>query len=189
MNLELIAQSSQILGALFREDISNNAELINAIRSLDENEWPIELEDRDELTEAFNLLYIGLEADKLTSLHEEYNRLFIGPFALPCPPWGSVYLDKDGVIFGISTLDLRDWMRANGVSLDLKMNEPEDHIGLMLAMISELADDGREELLTELLEKHFLTWVYTYLERLEASSEHEFYTGLARLATATIKSW
>ncbi len=35
--------------------------------------------------------------------------------ALPAPPWGSVWLDKENVLFGDSTLALREWMRANGI--------------------------------------------------------------------------
>ncbi len=42
---------------------------------------------------------------------QAWQRLFIGPWALPSPPWGSVWLDKESVLFGDSTLALRQWMR------------------------------------------------------------------------------
>ena len=38
-------------------------------------------------------------------LYWEYRRLFVGPQAKVAPPWGSVYLDKDQVIFGASTME------------------------------------------------------------------------------------
>ena len=192
VNLEKISESSQILASLFRLDVSKNSELASAIRSLNEGEWPINLSDREDeakLKVAFELLHKGLEPNQLESLHEEYNRLFVGPFTLPCPPWGSVYLDKDKVIFGTSTLDLRDWMKANGISLNLEMNEPEDHIGLMLIMISTLAGDAKEKQLSEILNNHFYPWIYNYLDCLKKSTTHDFYRGLAKLSQVTLKSW
>lgn len=192
VNLEKISESSQILASLFRLDVSKNSELASAIRSLNEGEWPINLSDREDeakLKVAFELLHKGLEPNQLESLHEEYNRLFVGPFTLPCPPWGSVYLDKDKVIFGTSTLDFRDWMKANGISLNLEMNEPEDHIGLMLIMISTLAGDAKEKQLSEILNNHFYPWIYNYLDCLEKSTTHDFYRGLAKLSQVTLKSW
>ncbi len=51
---------------------------------------------------------------------------------LPAPPWGSVWLDKESVLFGDSTLALRQWMRENGIALEADGNEPEDHFGTVL---------------------------------------------------------
>ena len=64
------------------------------------------------------------EDDGLHEIHLEYNRLFIGPSKLPAPAWGSVYLDPENVIFGIETLELREWMRASGVNMTLAEKEP-----------------------------------------------------------------
>ena len=35
---------------------------------------------------------------------------------LAAPPWGSVYTDRECVVFGETTLALRAWMRAHGVA-------------------------------------------------------------------------
>lgn len=35
----------------------------------------------------------------------EYRRLFIGPGAKPAPPWGSVYTDRECVVFGATPLN------------------------------------------------------------------------------------
>ncbi|VTM87342.1 Twin-arginine leader-binding protein DmsD [Raoultella ornithinolytica] len=40
------------------------------------------------------------------------NACLLVPGRLPAPPWGSVWLDKENVLFGDSTLALREWMRA-----------------------------------------------------------------------------
>ncbi|MEG2851090.1 MAG: molecular chaperone TorD family protein, partial [Raoultibacter sp.] len=34
----------------------------------------------------------------------EYRRLFIGPAPKPAPPWGSVYTDRESVVFGQTCL-------------------------------------------------------------------------------------
>ena len=66
----------------------------------------------------------------------EYRRLFIGPGAKPAPPWGSVYTDRECVVFGATTLELRTWMREHGVARTADEKTPEDHIGLMLALMA-----------------------------------------------------
>ncbi len=74
----------------------------------------------------------GFAASAEETLPEARQRLFIGPWALPAPPWGSVWLDKESVLFGDSTLALRQWMRENGIALEADGNEPEDHFGTVL---------------------------------------------------------
>lgn len=78
-------------------------------------------------------------------------RLFIGPWALPAPPWGSVWLDKESVLFGDSTLALREWMRASGIALALERNEPEDHFGTLLLLAAWLCETNQDELFAQLL--------------------------------------
>ncbi|NBL76073.1 Tat proofreading chaperone DmsD [Proteus sp. G2672] len=122
------------------------------------------------------------------NLAQAYQRLFIGPYALPAPPWGSVYLDHENVLFGNSTLDLREWMLENGIDIALTQNEPEDHFGLMVMMVAWIAET-RPEKLNELLAEHLLPWAYRYLEKLSLQGAFPYYEGLAMLATLTLKSW
>ena len=74
------------------------------------------------------------------NLDQQYQDLFIGPNALPAAPWGSVYLDEEGVLFGDSTLALQAFMRAHRIDFMSSINEPEDHIGLMLMLAAYLAE-------------------------------------------------
>lgn len=115
----------------------------------------------------------------------EYRRLFVGPGHLPAPPWGSVYTDRECVVFGESTLALRAWMRTVGVERLADERTPEDHIGLMLALLSFLAAE-RPELVDDYLRDHLLTWAPHYLEALEEAAEQPFYAGLARLTRLTL---
>lgn len=134
----------------------------------------------------------------LTPLLVAFRRLFQGPAKLVAPPWGSVYTDRDGVIFGLTTLDLRAWMRRNGVEMDTGEREPEDHIGLMLAQLGALARQ-RPELIDEFLQLHLLTWSHHYLEQLHNAAvisgtdrddlvAGEFYRGLADLCDITLEA-
>lgn len=119
------------------------------------------------------------------SLKWEYRRLFVGPQALPAPPWGSVYTDRDCVVFGESTLALRSWMRARGVQRLSDEKTPEDHIGLVLAMAGWLAAE-KPELVGEFLRLHVLPWSGHMLDELESAAEHPFYEGLAAIANASL---
>ncbi|KGQ71551.1 hypothetical protein OA57_00320 [Chelonobacter oris] len=122
------------------------------------------------------------------SLEADFQALFIGPDALPAPPWGSVYLDKEAVIFGNSLLELRRFMRLHGITLELQQNEPEDHIGLMLMLAAWMAENQPERL-NELLQQHLLPWSGRFLELLIAAQHHPFYCGLGLFAQALLDYW
>lgn len=116
---------------------------------------------------------------------EEYRRLFVGPAKKAAPPWGSVYTDHEGVIFGATALDLHDWLSAHGVLVAAGDHMPDDHIGRMLELMAWIAE-RRPELLDEYLSGHLLTWSGHFLERVERESAHPFFTGLARLCACTL---
>lgn len=147
-------------------------------------EWPFA--DPGEAASALGLMVAGLAAGADNEeLVWEYRRLFSGPGRLPAPPWGSVYTDRDCVVFGETALALRAWMRRVGVARASDERTPEDHIGLMLALLSYLAHE-RPELVDEYLRDHLLTWAPHYLDALEAAAGHPFYRGLAALTRATL---
>lgn len=117
-------------------------------------------------------------------LEADYQALFIGPNNLPAPPWGSVYLDKESVVFGESLLALRAFCNIVALIFSLNQNEPEDHIGLMLMLTAYLLDEN-QHLLKPFLAEHFLPWAYRFLELFNATST-PFYQGLGILAEALL---
>lgn len=125
----------------------------------------------------------GFAADD--ALAWEYRRLFVGPAAKAAPPWGSVYTDREQVAFGASTLELRAWMRSHGVARLGGEKDPEDHIGLMLALMAWLAQNQPADL-DEFLCLHLLPWAGHFLDLMATAAEHPFYEGLARLTRATL---
>lgn len=156
-------------------------------------EWPFA--DRAEATRDLAMMVEGLAASRAMSeggaffgdddLMWEYRRLFIGPGAKPAPPWGSVYTDRECVVFGDTTLALRAWMREHGVARIVDERTPEDHIGLLLALMAWLAQ-YQPESLEEFLRLHLLTWAGHFLDELAEVAEHPFYEGLARLTKASL---
>lgn len=125
----------------------------------------------------------GIDADDLVA---EYRRLFIGPAPKPAPPWGSVYTDRECVVFGESTLELRRWMREHGIARTTDERTPEDHIGLMLALMAHIART-QPEALDDYLQTQLLPWSSHFLQELEQAADHPFYRGLAHLARASLE--
>ena len=146
-------------------------------------EWEIPLEEKacEKITA---LIKQGLKQD----LTEQYQNLFIGPNELVAPPWGSVYLDPECVIFGNSLLALRDFLKRHQIAFQAQQDEPEDHIGLMLMLAAYLAET-RPHLLVEFLSQHLLTWALHFLTKLANVENHPFYQGLALLTLITLDDW
>lgn len=197
--LEGVAFLGNTLGPFFLQDPRTGlagAEFV-AVAALDAQaagaEWPFA--DEAEATRDLAMMVEGLAASRAMSegsafcgdddLMWEYRRLFIGPGAKPAPPWGSVYTDRECVVFGDTTLELRAWMREHGVARIVDERTPEDHIGLLLALMAWLAQYQPENL-EEFLRLHLLTWAGHFLDELAEAAEHPFYKGLARLTKASL---
>ena len=187
MSAESISLTGKILGAmLFYPPAS--AEVQPLITFFNGNDWMPQwpFASEEDKTQAGQLF--GQTNAAVENLDDAYQRLFLGPYALPAPPWGSVYLDKESVVFGDSTLKLRQWMRENGIAPHLEQAEPEDHIGLLLMMSAWLAENS-PSLLDDFLTWHLLPWAMRYCELLFQKAEHPFYLGVAVLARSTLLGW
>ena len=189
--LESIAFVGETLGPFFLQDpVKGDAgAAFEALAALDADaaagEWPFV--DTDEAQRDLGLMKEGLAKGTMDDdLVWEYRRLFIGPAAKPAPPWGSVYTDRECVVFGESTLALRAWMREQGIQRLDDDKTPEDHIGLLLVLMAWIARN-RPEVLDDFLRLHVLTWSSHFLEQLAAAAEQPFYQGLAQLAKASLE--
>lgn len=178
-----IAAAFRLLGALFYSapDDANLAPFLNIIREGKlTGEWPFG--SRENL--------VGIQEQMAGSLDdgllEARQRLFIGPDDFQAPAWGSVYLDREKVIFGDSTLELRWFLAQHDITMDTGLNEPEDHIGLLFWLVSDFIANAKDDAMKELLRDHILPWSGRYLELLLAHAGHPFYTGLAQLAALTL---
>ena len=189
--LDRIICVGQTLATLFLNDPSRGP-IDNELAALADlevenaaHEWPFV--EYQEARESLELMQRGLEdGPHSENLMWEYRRLFVGPAKMPCPPWGSVYTDRDCVVFGESNLALRAWMRECGIKRLGDDKTPEDHIGLMLALLAWIAQE-KPERVEEFLQKHLITWSSHYLAQLEEAAQQPFYKGLARIARASLE--
>lgn len=189
--LEGIAFVGETLGPFFLQDPKTGEAraAFQALAALDVDaaaaEWPFagEAEARTCLALMKEGLAHGIEDDDLVW---EYRRLFVGPAPKPAPPWGSVYTDRECVVFGESTLALRAWMRAQGIARLVDDKTPEDHIGLMLVLMAWIARNQPADL-DDYLRLHLLPWSSHFLDELAEAAKQPFYEGLARLAKASLE--
>lgn len=179
-----IAQFGRILGSLFYAEPTNqqNRPLVALFQNGD---WQAECPFLSENKRAE--IQRNLQNVTVNQLDEAYQTLFIGPNNLPAPPWGSVYLDKESVVFGDSLLRLREFLHDNQIAFSLSQNEPEDHIGLMFMLTAYLAENN-PELLKPFLAEHFLPWTYRFLTLLNAENI-PFYQGMGELTEALLQHW
>lgn len=180
---DAVALSARTLGALFSfaPDSEQAAPLVAALRDGSwRSQWPYAV------TDGLAALF-AREDDE--SLPEAWQRLFIGPWALPAPPWGSVWLDKESVLFGDSTLALREWMRATGIALSEQRSEPEDHFGILLLLAAWLCESAQDEAFNQLLAWHLLPWSGRFLSVFVAEANQPFYQALGQLAQETLAQW
>lgn len=179
-----IASQARILGVLFYRS-PENEDVSNLIRYMKTGDWMAEWCGAPETRQAIyaTLSQPGDEPDE-----EAFQRLFIGPYVLPAPPWGSVYTDEESVLFGESTLELRQWMRSNAIAGMTGGKEPEDHFGLLLLLAAWVAEE-KPDRLAELLGEHILPWGYRFLALMSESAQQPFYKGLAKLADLSLREW
>ncbi|HHT7855539.1 Tat proofreading chaperone DmsD [Pasteurella multocida] len=181
--LQWVSLSGRLLGALFYYS-PLEPQCAPILVFFEQPDWQCEWQHEvDE--EILRAIQQGLKTEQLDKAYQE---LFIGPLALSAPPWGSVYLDPESVLFGDSLLKLREFLHQHHVEFVVTQNEPEDHIGLMLLLSVYLAET-QPELLVEFLSEHLFPWSTRYLQLLANQQESVFYRGIALLTQATLNQW
>lgn len=134
----------------------------------------------------------GDVSNDLAKLRVEYARLFVGPFEVLAPPYGSVYLEDEDRVMTQSTLDVLNEYRQEGLEVDEK--EPPDHVAMELEflyvlVVRELEAIGERDIeraaaslrkQDRFLEYHLGAWVEEFTDAVEANAETEFYRELAR---------
>ncbi|SMY32594.1 molecular chaperone TorD family protein [Photobacterium andalusiense] len=166
--MEQITILARVFGSLFYYPLThtNNLELVKAMDNSDEESL-------------FSGLAQRMALDGEIALATDFQQLFEGMDVMPAPPWGSVYLDREQVIFGDSLLRYREFLAQQQMALDTGMREPEDQFGLMLLALANLIEQQQHEAAKALLEQHLLPWAYRYLELVEKSAKTKTYQYLA----------
>jgi TorA maturation chaperone TorD len=133
---------------------------------------------------------LSLKASNQEQLSIDHAALFIGPFDLLAPPYGSVYLEKQRQVMGDSTMQVLQRYREAGLSVDVK--EAPDHIAIELEFMhylsmkeaeAETAGDahGAEKYRDQQNQfyHHALCWVPQFCSAIREGSKSPFYIDLA----------
>lgn len=138
------------------------------------------------------------QENDIEQLQIDYSRLFVGPFKLLAPPYGSVYLEDKREVMGASTLDARKRYKEAGLDISDNVKEAPDHIAVELEFLFYLIfkeieavekTDLRDamahlERQRAFLMRHLGMWVSEFAETVDINAKTEFYSNLAR-ATKT----
>jgi len=135
------------------------------------------------------------------NLEVDYARLFVGPFNLLAPPYGSVYLEGERRVMGVSTADVLKRYQAAGLDVATGFKDAADHIAAELefmhflvfkAMEAANQDDG-DHIVTCLLdqqsflEDHLGAWVPEFTGNVVDNAMTSFYQNLAQATEVFIK--
>lgn len=124
-------------------------------------------------------------------LQVEHARLFVGPFELVAPPYGSVYLETAKRLMGDSTLVVQKMYQEAGLSLETK--EAPDHIALELEFMHYLcfcevdaASRGKSgeastfaEAQAEFMHRFLGPWIPDFCKDIRNGTDNRFYSLLA----------
>lgn len=122
---------------------------------------------------------------KQQTLQSEHEKLFSMQENMPVPPWSSMYLDKESILFGKANTDYCEFIEHCGLGLRDGADDPEDHIGLMLIILGMLIEDEQDQHAKEMLGEYLATWSGFYFNGLKTLFPNSVYTELAH-ATAQL---
>lgn len=131
-------------------------------------------------------------AVELGPLKIDYAALFVGPYKLLAPPYGSVYLE-DGRMIGESTVDVRNCYENEGLNITIK--DAPDHIAAELEFMYylvvkqiEAAQEANLRILQSYEQKqcsflrtHLARWTPRFTENVRRNAQTSFYRDLAEL--------
>jgi TorA maturation chaperone TorD len=133
-------------------------------------------------------------------LSVEYARLFVGPFELLAPPYGSVYLDDGGRVMGDSTMNVIETYEKEGLAKSDDYKDLPDHIAVELEFMSYLIYKEREALENsdsaaakayihkqeDFLNIFVRPWVPAFCKKIKEGTVNGFYTALSQCLSTFI---
>jgi len=134
----------------------------------------------------------------IDSLKVDYTRLFVGPYQLLAPPYGSIYLEKARKVMGDSTMDAQQRYQEEGLNLTLK--EAPDHVAIELEFMYYLLYREIEAIINydepniacylekqkDFLQNHLGKWVSEFTSNMLANAETFFYQDIARITESLV---
>lgn len=194
-SMELLLGNRRFLYALLTRAFASEPDgtLLDIVKDEHTGEECALLDDEDGAgRHLWHILANEAAADEDDRLRGEYTKLFLGPEKLPAPPWESVYVNGEPLLFQESTLVVRQAYRSSGYVSAGYPREADDHVAIELDFMATLASKtcetgagnrGALEAQLAFLEKHLLAWIDSFAERLgSCDTVSGFYPSFARLA-------
>ena len=133
------------------------------------------------------------QVSDLKALIVDFSRLFIGPFKLLAPAYGSVYLEEQHTVMGNSTIDAEKRYLQEGLKISRK--EIPDHIAIELEFMHFLAFKQNQSIRSSdpeatsvylkkqksFLKDHLGLWLPGFNDRVRKASKTLFYKELAKV--------
>lgn len=158
----------------------------------------------DAMQDDLNTRMLKRGASGFEALHWDFTRLFIGPESPPAPPWESVYVSRDKLLFQESTLNVKTFYQQNGFHLPETEYEAADHIGYELDFLWKLSEQASQELDREqamceritaplavssgFMQAHLLAFITPFCRELNNHAETAFYRQLSTLLEVFVRS-
>jgi TorA maturation chaperone TorD len=160
-------------------------EFREALHLLDEKNF-------DDYLRAIEQAISGAKEGEQLAMAREYTRLFINAFPhVIAPPYGSIYLEEDGLVYGNSTSEVLRIYHESGFKLKEDLKDLPDHITHELEFMGILAGGesqalGNEKIKLEEIQMNFLSrfilpWVPTFCQKVAEHSCYPFYHYLGNL--------
>jgi putative dimethyl sulfoxide reductase chaperone len=121
----------------------------------------------------------------------EYTCLFLGPGLPSAPLWESFYRTPEKIYFGRTTFEMKEILSSHGLESKRKNQQPEDHIGLQLLLISILSNQlisfERDQQVSTIKEQisfmneHLLSWIHELCRDAKENGTIGFYGSLIEL--------
>jgi TorA maturation chaperone TorD len=130
-----------------------------------------------------------------TAVEYEFNRLFVGPAAIPAPPYASAYCESDRVLMGKAALEARQLYHRLGLAVPQEGVIPDDHVAYeleaMIVLKSALRAEASSSPDTQALHawfvrEHLGRWLPHFIL---ATRTHASAGGVVALATDALAAW
>lgn len=120
----------------------------------------------------------------------DFNRLFVGPAAVPAPPYASAYRQEPSLM-GRATLEVRDAYRVLGLAVPDLNATPDDHLAFELDAVVAMAspvvgDAARGPLRAWLVDEHMAEWIPRFADAVRAQPA---VSGTVRMAVEALMQW
>ncbi|PYZ92365.1 dehydrogenase [Salipaludibacillus keqinensis] len=176
----------KILSELFKKPAEEHKELFPI---LDEAMYSIYPELQKESTKLAELF------DQNEQMLIDYAKLFVGPFDMLAPPYGSVYLEEGRRLLGESTAHVQKLYEQAGIEKMESFHEPADHISVELEFIYYLYFKYIEtnelkylNILKEFIDRHLGRWISLFTDKMVKNSVHSYYKQLGILTKSIFEA-